>query len=411
MIDERERKVLDLIEANRQEVIDFLRELLAFKTITPDAQRVEHDEFIRHQAFMKQTLTDLGFPGDRRLGSRCRQARRSAGLRRRQDVATSATCRSSSDDFRALGEGRSLILNGHYDVVPLGLARKLDAHDPFAGRSRGRQDLRPRNQRHEGRDRRDVEGARVHRARGLCARGRHPRADRSRRRSQLYGNSGRLSAGLHGRRRDHPRTHEHAGGHRGARLDGRAGYRVRTRGARRTAPAPLGQEGGAVNAISKAMRVLEGMADATEQWRTQPDKQHPLVPPDHIIPTVIHGGEWSVTIPEKVEIEFDCMFVPGTNDKRSRDRRKARRRGRQRPLARARTLPNSISAGPKSRIYPAEVRERRAHRPDRAAGIGRRRYPARADGLWFPDGLRPSHQLLPDSNDQSGHRHRVGAFG
>ena len=37
-----ERKVLDLIEANRQEIIDFLRELLAFETITPDAQHVEH---------------------------------------------------------------------------------------------------------------------------------------------------------------------------------------------------------------------------------------------------------------------------------------------------------------------------------------------------------------------------------
>ena len=59
MIDDRERKVLDLIDANQREVIDFLRELLAFKTITPDAQRIEHDEFIRHQAFMKR-VRDLG---------------------------------------------------------------------------------------------------------------------------------------------------------------------------------------------------------------------------------------------------------------------------------------------------------------------------------------------------------------
>ncbi len=55
MLAEHERRVLDLIDAQQQEVIDFLRNLLAFKTITPDGNAVEHDEFIRHQAYVKKT--------------------------------------------------------------------------------------------------------------------------------------------------------------------------------------------------------------------------------------------------------------------------------------------------------------------------------------------------------------------
>jgi hypothetical protein len=36
MISDRERKVLDLIDEQSQQVIDLLRSLLGFKTITPD---------------------------------------------------------------------------------------------------------------------------------------------------------------------------------------------------------------------------------------------------------------------------------------------------------------------------------------------------------------------------------------
>jgi hypothetical protein len=58
MIAEHERRVLDLIDDQQQEVIDFLRNLLAFKTITPGGNAVDHDEFIRHQAYVKKTLED-----------------------------------------------------------------------------------------------------------------------------------------------------------------------------------------------------------------------------------------------------------------------------------------------------------------------------------------------------------------
>jgi hypothetical protein len=39
MIDTREQKVLDLIDANQQDVIDYLRDLLAFETIALSIMR------------------------------------------------------------------------------------------------------------------------------------------------------------------------------------------------------------------------------------------------------------------------------------------------------------------------------------------------------------------------------------
>ncbi len=75
---------------------------------------------------------------------------------------------------------------------------------------------------------------------------------------------------------------------------------------------PHWKEGGAVNAISKAIRIIQALEDLTEEWRTRPDTQHRLLDPNHIVPTVIHGGKWAISYPEKVEIQFTSNFIPGT---------------------------------------------------------------------------------------------------
>ena len=59
-------------------------------------------------------------------------------------------------------------------------------------------------------------------------------------------------------------------------------------------------------------KVIQGLEDLTEQWRTRPDKRHKYLDPDMITPTIINGGEWAVTYPEKVELSFGCQFIPGT---------------------------------------------------------------------------------------------------
>ena len=314
MIDQRERKVLDLIEANHQEILDLLRALLAFKTITPGAQRVEHDEFIRHQAFMKQALTDLGFEeidvweaDATKLG-----AAPGSGVDKGRDLSNMPILVGR---LPGAGEGRSLILNGHYDVVPLGSLESW-TQDPFAGRVV--------DGKIYGRGTNDMKGGIAAMLKALEFIGRAGFAPEGEILAQIVPDEeatcmGTLATCQRGYTADAAIIPEPTNMRVGTAVRGSMGGRVTVfgRAGHAEQPQPHFREGGAVNAISKAMRVLEGMAEATEQWRTQPDKQHPLVPPDHIIPTVIHGGDWSVTIPEKVEIEFDCMFVPGTTDKRA----------------------------------------------------------------------------------------------
>jgi acetylornithine deacetylase len=74
---------------------------------------------------------------------------------------------------------------------------------------------------------------------------------------------------------------------------------------------PPWTEGGAVNAISKAAKVVAALGDLEERWQKDPARRHPYTGADKVIPTVIHGGEWEVTYPDKVEIRFGAMVGPG----------------------------------------------------------------------------------------------------
>ncbi|MBW2493509.1 MAG: ArgE/DapE family deacylase [Deltaproteobacteria bacterium] len=353
MVDERERRVMDLIDTNHREIIDLLRELLAFKTITPGDQPVEHDEFIRHQAFLKQTLTNLGFEeidvweaDAAKLG-----AEPGSGVNKNRDLRNMPILVGR---LPGAGGGRSLILNGHYDVVPLGLLEAW-TRDPFAGEIA--------DGKIYGRGTNDMKGgiAAMLKALDFIARaGFTLDGDIL---AQIVPDEeascmGTLAACQRGYTADAAIIPEPTNMRVGTAVRGSMGGKLTVfgRAGHAEQPQPHWTEGGAVNAISKAMRVLEGMAEATEEWRTQPDKQHPLVPPDHIIPTVIRGGEWAVTIPEQVEIEFDCMFVPGTNDKRAEIVEKLDAVCANDPWLREN--PPELDLGdPEGWIYPAEVGE------------------------------------------------------
>jgi hypothetical protein len=58
--------------------------------------------------------------------------------------------------------------------------------------------------------------------------------------------------------------------------------------------------------------VIEGLEELTREWSTRPDKQHKYVNPDMVMPTVIHGGDWIIKYPEKVEIQYDANHIPTT---------------------------------------------------------------------------------------------------
>jgi acetylornithine deacetylase len=311
MLSGQERKVLSLIDQRQQEIVEDLRRLIAYKTITPpDDGRAEGGDYRDLQAMVSEILEGLGcelemwevaaaelerFPG--------------SGISPDRDLSNMPIVVGTR---RGTGGGRSLILNGHYDVVPVGISSNW-CHDPFGG---------------------EVEDGRVY-GRGACdMKGGIAAMLQAVRCIQdagidLLGDlvvqtvpdeestcMGTLSCCQRGYRADAALIPEPTGmkvlvAMRGSlygriTVTGRAGHAEMTQ--------PHWSEGGAVNAISKAVRVIRALEELADDWRTRPEKQHRHLEPDTIVPTIIKGGEWEVTVPEQVEISFGSMFIPNTRD-------------------------------------------------------------------------------------------------
>ncbi len=77
---------------------------------------------------------------------------------------------------------------------------------------------------------------------------------------------------------------------------------------------PHWRDGGAVNAIEKAQIVLDAIRGLREEWRTRSDLQHPYLSPPDIVPTLMRAGEWSVTYPASCEITSAVLFPPAFAD-------------------------------------------------------------------------------------------------
>jgi acetylornithine deacetylase len=77
---------------------------------------------------------------------------------------------------------------------------------------------------------------------------------------------------------------------------------------------PSWREGGAVNAIEKAQVVLEAMRRLREDWGERADLRHPYVSPPTVVPTVIAGGEWPVTYPADCRITCGVCYLPAQAD-------------------------------------------------------------------------------------------------
>ena len=77
---------------------------------------------------------------------------------------------------------------------------------------------------------------------------------------------------------------------------------------------PHWRDGGAVNAIEKAPIVLEAITRLREEWRTRSDLQHPYLSPPDIVPTIMRAGEWSVTYPASCVITAAVLFPPAFAD-------------------------------------------------------------------------------------------------
>jgi acetylornithine deacetylase len=77
---------------------------------------------------------------------------------------------------------------------------------------------------------------------------------------------------------------------------------------------PHWREGGAVNAIEKAVVILEEIRRLREDWSSRAELRHPYLSPSDMVPTVIAGGEWPVTYPASCRLTCGVLYVPAQAD-------------------------------------------------------------------------------------------------
>jgi acetylornithine deacetylase len=72
--------------------------------------------------------------------------------------------------------------------------------------------------------------------------------------------------------------------------------------------------GGAVNAIEKAALVLGAITSLRSEWSARPEYAHPLLSPPSLLPTLARAGEWAVSYPASCELTIAVMYLPSQAD-------------------------------------------------------------------------------------------------
>lgn len=71
-------------------------------------------------------------------------------------------------------------------------------------------------------------------------------------------------------------------------------------------------EGGPVNAIEKTIYLVDALRRLREEWAQRP--RHPYLSPADIVPTMIEGGEWLVSYPARCRLDCHVEYLPGQAD-------------------------------------------------------------------------------------------------
>jgi acetylornithine deacetylase len=301
-------RVASAVDERAGEVVDLASELIAFDTTT----RGEPGEPARDEAALQERLAglleDAGAavevfePEPGALDRWTRQVPEGLGFAGRPQVVAR---------FGEEAGGRSLLLNGHIDVVSAE-PRERWASDPFAAEVR--------DGRLYGRGACDMKGgvaAMVVAALALAESGVELGGELivSTVTDEEWNGAGSLALAARGIGADAGIVPEATGFEpwiacRGVlnptvTVDGRPGHAEM--------PQPDWREGGAVNAIEKATVVLDAVRALRERWHDQ-HAGHPLLAPGELIPTVIRGGEWWVNYPATCTTVVDVTYLPAQGD-------------------------------------------------------------------------------------------------
>jgi acetylornithine deacetylase len=299
-----ERRVLDEIERRRAELVDLLAALVAFETPAPGPDLEPHDE-----AALQSYLAD-------RLGT--------AGLDVEvwePDVVDLPATRYPIPDgyhFRGrpqlvarrpgAGGGRSLLLNGHVDVITPE-PREQWTTDPF------RADVR--DGRLYGRGACDMKGGvaamvfatEVMMALDVPLRGELIVNTVTDEESTGAGSLASVARGVtaDGGIVPEPTALTAWLGTRGSLMPeitvpGRAGHAG--------FPHEHWTAGGPVNAVEKMQVVLAALHALRDEWRDRPDTQHPYLRTGTIVPTSFDAGQWIVSYPATATMRCHVQYLP-----------------------------------------------------------------------------------------------------
>lgn len=89
---------------------------------------------------------------------------------------------------------------------------------------------------------------------------------------------------------------------------------IKGRAAHAEVDQPPWREGGGVNANHVALRIADGLLQLAEQRRADPSLRHALLGPPSLNITGIHGGSYIATIPEAAELLINATYMPSEAD-------------------------------------------------------------------------------------------------
>lgn len=304
---DEERRVVDVIEARREDLVQLAGELIGFDTTArepADPPREERalQEHLAGRLRRAGAEVELFEPDPADFEGKPLYVE---GLRfdgRPQLVAR----------FPGSGGGRSLLFNGHIDAVS---AEPLDrwTSDPFHAEIR--------DGKLYGRGACDMKGgiaSMVVAAETLAELGVRLAGDLlvATNTDEESSGAGGLALVLHGVRADAAIVTEPTGFDTWISCRGTS-YAVITvpgRPGHAEVFQPHWRDGGAVNAIEKAQVVLDALRRLREEWSNRSDLTHPRLSRPDVLPTLISAGEWAVTYPAACRITIAVLYLPQQTD-------------------------------------------------------------------------------------------------
>ncbi len=73
---------------------------------------------------------------------------------------------------------------------------------------------------------------------------------------------------------------------------------------------PPWRQGGAVNPVERSGVVLDALRALRRRWADDPALTHPRLSCPDLVPTIVRAGDWPVTIPGSCELVVGAMFLP-----------------------------------------------------------------------------------------------------